>query len=941
MSKPTYNYKFQNPDLPVGERVADLISQLTVDEKIGFLATHQFGVERLGVNDWGVGTEVARGYVGREPPEVSTVFPQPIGMSSTFDTELMYALGIIAGTEARIYNQTKYPNTKLMLWGPTVDPCRNPLWGRNEEGYGEDPCLTGLMSTSYTRGMRGNDDFYLRVVPTLKHFCANNHEEERGVDSANLEPRTKREYYYAAFEASVRAKGAFAMMTAYNELSGVPGLNNPDLQTVCKDEWGLGFVVTDGGDFCQNVLLHHYDASHAESLAAALKAGNDIMTDSADTVRAAALDALRLGLLTEADLDKTIANSLLYRFRLGEFDPKERNPYADISPDLLDCPSHRAINHRAAKEAVTLLKNNGILPLDKGGIKKIAVIGELAADHYPDWYTGTPSYNISILDGLKDVLGADQVVYDDGRDKIALRSVKTGKRLSLSGENISANGENVETFTKTDWNDEILFTCDSNGKMIRNEDNGIYAATGTTTFQWFVRETLRPASYCGHTLYKSWNRQDVGLNEDGLLSVSAHDCVDDGKLFDEEILSDGAERAAEAAKDADAVIVCLGNDPMMNARECYDRKTLALNPHQQKLIDTVSAANKNVIQLVIASYPYSIVKENENLPAVIYTAHGGPEMGAVIAKTLFGEYNPAGRTCQTWYKSELDLPSIKDYDIIDSKYTYLYFNGTPLYPFGHGLSYSNFEYGNFTAALDDTAFDNENTDGKLNFNVDITNTSATDGEEVVQIYASLPCTAVNRPHKWLIAFKRVFVPAGQTVSVELTAEKEALRYWNVDVDRFCVEDGDYLFSAAASSADVRQTAKLKVPGYVPCPRNLRVRTPAVRYNRKKGVAINWNKRYGRHYVKCRGWSGEMMFDNADVNGITGFEATVSIDSGKGKIELQIGEDKALSAVAEVPPCADPTQMFTVGGRFEEALSGCADVKLTISGGVNVLEFRLI
>lgn len=214
----------------------------------------------------------------------------------------------------------RHPSGHLMLWGPTVDLCRNPLWGRNEEGYGEDPFLTGEMSAAYTKGLANRHGEYLQAIPTLKHFCANNTENERGTASSDVDVRTLNEYYYAAFERPITCGGAYSVMVAYNELSGVPAVINPDIQKVLKDRWGLGFVVTDGGDFSQNVTFHKYSESHAETIALAIKNGTDVMTDCEDVVEAAVFEALNSGLVSEKDIDKALYNSLLARFRLGEFD---------------------------------------------------------------------------------------------------------------------------------------------------------------------------------------------------------------------------------------------------------------------------------------------------------------------------------------------------------------------------------------------------------------------------------------------------------------------------------------------------------------------------------------------------------------------------------------------------------------------------------------------
>ncbi|MGN1089780.1 MAG: glycoside hydrolase family 3 protein, partial [Huintestinicola sp.] len=361
---------FRCKELTIGERVKDLLSRLTLDEKIDMLSGHQKAVERLGISEWYIGTEVARGFVSREDGQVSTVTPQPIGMASTFDKELMYKLGEIAGKDARYYHH-KNPTGKLMLWGPTVDPERNPLWGRNEEAYGEDTCLAGEMTREYTAGMAGSrrsdepaykpitecttaeNGVLLRTVPTLKHFCANNNEEDRGKDNSNATMQLLHEYYYRAFMPALREGGAHSAMASYNKVAGIPGDMNPDIQKILKDKWGMDFSVSDGGAFSQNVNEHRFVRTHAEALALCIKNGMDSMTDDSDIVSAATRDALEKGLITEKDIDLAVGNTLIGRFRLGEFDGDNKYSQEIREPDGKD---DRKINLRASLEQVCLLK---------------------------------------------------------------------------------------------------------------------------------------------------------------------------------------------------------------------------------------------------------------------------------------------------------------------------------------------------------------------------------------------------------------------------------------------------------------------------------------------------------------------------------------------------------------------------------------------------------
>ncbi|MBR5091023.1 MAG: glycoside hydrolase family 3 protein, partial [Ruminiclostridium sp.] len=409
------------------QKARELVSQMTAEEKLGMLTTHHNAIERLGLGEFYIGTEVARGYVGREPEKISTVFPQPIGLAATFDSELMHNLGVIAGKEARAYYNE---NSKggLMLWGPTVDMERDPRWGRNEEAYGEDVFLTGELTAEYTEGMAGvTDDGYYMTVPTLKHFCANNNELARDSCDVFLPPRLRHEYYYAAFENAIRNGGARSIMTAYNGINGLPAIMNRDVEDVLKKEWGLWFAVSDGGDFMQNVTTHKYCAEMSENYALSLKGGCDVMTDMDESTREAARKALERGLVTWEDIDRSIVRTVAARLRLGQLDPD--CPFNSIDRSVIDCVEHRETNLRAALEQVVLLKNSGLLPLKKSP-KKIAVVGGLADSNLRDWYTGYFTGAVSVYEGIKREFPDAEVVTDRLWDIVAVKA-PNGKYLSV------------------------------------------------------------------------------------------------------------------------------------------------------------------------------------------------------------------------------------------------------------------------------------------------------------------------------------------------------------------------------------------------------------------------------------------------------------------------------------------------------------------------------
>lgn len=419
-------FSFNNTELSFKDRMKDLLYHLTVDEKIHMMTTHHYPVERLNIGEWYVGTEIARGFVGRDDTMKSTVFPQPIGMASTFDDEIMERVGMIASDEARAYyNRDK--KSYLCIWGPTVDMERHPLWGRTEEAYGEDPCLAGKMSTAYTKGLIGNDKSYYKTLPTLKHFCANNNEKNRGSSNSSIPVSLLHEYYYKAFEGSIRFGGAKCIMTAYNEINHCPATMNKEIKTLLKDKWGLNYVVTDGGDFVQNVIDHKLCQSHAEALAYCVKSGVDCFTDVDQVVHNAVYQALNKRLITIDDIDNAIYNALLCRMKLGHFDDK--CPYDTITTDIVDSPEARELNQQVAKEGVTLLKNDGILPLDKS--KSVAVIGFLANTMLKDWYTGITTYSVTSLDAIRKEFS--NVAFDNGFDIIAIKC-NNGKYLSVNDD---------------------------------------------------------------------------------------------------------------------------------------------------------------------------------------------------------------------------------------------------------------------------------------------------------------------------------------------------------------------------------------------------------------------------------------------------------------------------------------------------------------------------
>ncbi len=913
----------KNRELELRQRARELVSKLTLEEKLSMLTTGHAPVERLGLKEYHIGAEVARGFVGRSKEQVSTVFPQPVGLASTFDRDVMYSLGEIAADEARAYYNASGFKGGIALWGPTVDMARDPRWGRNEEAYGEDVCLTGELSCAYTKGMLGDNGEFVKSIPSLKHFCADNNEENRASCDAYLPLRLKYDYYYAAFENAIVNGGARSLMTAYNEINGCPAIINPEVKSVLKDKWGLWYTVSDGGDFSQTVNSHRWCKTHSESLALSLKAGSDSMTDNGTLVKAAAYAALDKGELTEADIDATLENTIFSRFALGQFDDCE---YNSIGLDVIDCDEHKKTNLEATLKQITLLKNDGILPVDKKHTKSIAVLGAMADENLMDWYTGVSSYDISVLEGVRQEFPESNVVYDSLWDHVSIKA-PNGKYLSVDENGlVSATADAVgesELFELQDWGENwINFFSVKYNKYIKLSDGDVFRLNNRRIYDWYTRETVNLKKYGDKYLIEEFlHHRRLFCDESGNISVKSISNATSDQLFEINVEVSGRERAANIACYADLVLYCVGNYPVQVAKECYDRKTLELNI-QPGMAAFLKSVNPDTVLAVISSYPYSINEENEKMPAIFYSSHAGMFLGTAVAKTISGENNPAGRTPQTWYKSEHDLPDILNYDIETAGTTYMYFKGEPIYPFGHGLSYSKFKYSD----LDITG---EGAD--LYAELTVKNDSERDGDEVVQIYYTVTDSQIIRPIKKLCGFERVNIKAGEEKRVCVKIMPRMLEIYNVRNGKNIVESGDYLFMVGASSSDIRLEKTLHL-----CGEDLGTRPSefmAETYDSCKETRIKYSDKAG-HYITGTGWSPVAVYEGVDLkdkNTVTVYAATTG---GRGRLSLDFDGKGRSDIPLDSSNSREDFKPYTV-----EILSNDAK-KITLyhSEGTTVLKF---
>lgn len=858
--------------LTVDERIDWFIGAMSLDEKIAWFAGTSRGIERLGVPGFGVGGEAAHGIEARNDqnglkvPSVTTSFPQPIGMSASFDEELIKAVGTAVGTEARgIYKKRGHG---LCRWAPTVDIERDPRWGRTEESYGEDPVLTGAMAGAYVRGMRGDDPGYIRCAATLKHFYGNNTECGRAWVNSSIDPRNRWELYLEPFRRCIEA-GAEAVMTAYNAINGVPGICNDEVQRILKDRYGVTHVVGDGGALALVAGSHHYVASDAEAVAAAIKAGVDSISDNGEMVEAAVREALDLGLITAVDLERAIRNKLRTGIKLGLYDRTDECPYNHIDESVIDCPEHQAVCLKMTEESVVLLRNDGILPLRPDvNPADVAVIGPWADAWYHDWYGGMPPFKTTLLDGVSHILGARPDSFD-GFDRVVIHY---GERfVGVSEENRIVVCDTPCRFILEDWGDGRY--------TMRREDNGRYVslngsrdevdynvrqaalvANRSEALDWFVIEIFHILyNEDGSAALTSRFEVPVGVMEDGTV-YSGFDAKP--ASFRIEVVEDGIEKARALASSKRTVILAVGGHPTICAKEEVDREDLRLPPHQEKLAAAVLNVRPDTVTALFANYPYALGDLAARCQGIIMMATGSEYLGEAMAGALWGRINPAGRLTMTWYKDVADLPDIGDYDIIQGNRTYRYYPGEVLYPFGFGLSYTSFDYRNYAVRVVD--------DAVIRVSLDVCNTGRTAGDEVVEIYAVAPKSRAKKPLRGLIGFTRLHdIRPGESRSVSLDISIQELRYYDVVSGSCMVEEGDYEIYAGASATKPLASAVVHIPGAHTGVRDLSKRIAADSYDECDNIEL-WqgNLGYDACIVRDMSRTATLVYRDCKLGGST-------------------------------------------------------------------------
>jgi beta-glucosidase len=774
----------------------------------------------------------------------ATVFPQAVGLASTWDPDLVRAVGAAVGDEVRGLHHKDPTRAGLNVWAPVVNPLRDPRWGRNEEGYAEDPWLTGVIATAYARGLRGDHPRYLKTAPTLKHFLGYNNETDRDTSSSNLSPRVLHEYELPAYRRPIETGAAVAVMASYNLVNGRPAhlspLINEALRRWTDDEL---LVVSDAHAPSNLASVQRYFDDHVDSHAAALRAGLDSFTDQdgrCEVTIDRLTQALARGLISESDIDTAVRRILTLRFRLGEFDPPGRNPYAEITETVVNSPAHQALAREAARRGIVLLTHRGLLPLRPARHRRVAVIGPLADALHADWYSGTLPYAVTVRAGLAERHGSGAVDWCEGVDRVALRVRGTDDYLTAADDPAGAPlgtgpAGAAAHLDLLDWGGGCYaLRAVANGRHLRVDEDGVLVNDSPGPNGWVVRETFRLVERLDDVAVRHHaTGRYLTVDADGRVRAEATG-PDEATGFAVELVAGGADAAARAAAAADVAVVVLGNHPMVNGRETEDRADLALPVAQEALLKAVHTANPATVLVVTSSYPYALGRADENLPAVLWSAHGGQEFGHALADVLLGDADPAGRLTQTWYRSAADLPDLFDYDVIANDATYLYYRGTPVYPFGHGHSYTTFGYENLRLSADEV-----NADGPedtITVSVDVVNTGGRAGDEVVQLYTHQLRSRVKQPLRALRGFARVSLAPGARTTVHLPLRAADLAFWDVTSGRMVVESARHRVMVGRSATDVTLSAVLTVHG-VRIPPRSPVRLRAVDYDDCSGVAL--------------------------------------------------------------------------------------------------------
>ena len=816
------NFPYKNSNLPTEQRVNDLVSRMSLDEKINQLMDSAPAIDRLGVPEYNWWNESLHG-VARAG--FATVFPQSISIASSWDRQLILDVATAISDEARAKHHEYLRRGQhgmyqgLTFWSPNVNIFRDPRWGRGHETYGEDPFLTSQLGLNYVNGLQGTNDKYLKVVATAKHYAVHSGPEpSRHFFDANTSDVDLYETYLPAFRTLVKDGHVYSVMGAYNRFRGESASASPFLFNILRNVWGFnGYIVSDCGAVTDIWKYHKITNDAAGASALAVKNGLDLECGSSFKSLKEAIDNK---LITEADLDIAVKRLFTARFKLGMFDPDEIVPYAQIPYSTNNNATNDFLARTASQKSIVLLKNEyNTLPLSKN-IKTVAVIGPNADDIQSLWgnYSGVPSNPITVLKGIQNKLEPNaKVLYAKGTELAkGVPEMKIIPSIYFQNDN-GTQGLIGEYFDNKDWNGKPLFTrIDDNIDFewdINTPDprlkmgnysvkwTGYLSVPKSGTYnisEWskpFMTVEIEGGKTSGgknnhHPRFRP-QKIDLEAGKKYKIEVKYQNFYGDAiaQLFWAEPQENLIEEAVLTANQADAVILVLGLNERLEGEEMKveadgfnggDRTSLDLPANQEELMKAVKATGKPVILVLINGSALSINWANDNLPAILTAGYPGQQGGNAIADDLFGDYNPAGRLAVTYYKSVDQLPKFENYDMEGR--TYRYFRKTPLYPFGFGLSYTNFKYSNLHLPKELSS----ETDFKVS--VDVTNTGERDGDEVAELYVKDEKASTPRPIVQLEGFERIHLKKGETKTVTFTITPRQLSMINKKKQRV-VEPG--------------------------------------------------------------------------------------------------------------------------------------------------------
>lgn len=833
-----YKYPYLDPGLTVEERVNDLVSRMTLQEKISQMMNDADSISRLGIPNYNWWSE---GLHGVAAAGVATVFPQAISLGATWNDSLIQEVADVISTEFRAkFNdfQSKYDHgifKGLTVWSPNINIFRDPRWGRGQETYGEDPYLTSRIGVAFVKGLQGNDPNYFKVISTPKHYAVHSGPEPlRHVFDAVTDYRDFADTYTPAFYACITEGKAYSIMGAYQRYLGKPCCTSDLLlKDVLRDKWGFqGYVVSDCGAITDIYANHKYVKTAPEAAALGVLAGCDLECGQTyDSLEV----AVKLGLVKESDIDICVKRLFTARFKLGLFDPPAMVKFNQIPITENDSPEHRALALKTARQAIVLLKNqDNMLPLKKD-LKNIAVIGPNADVPYVLYgnYNGISSNPVTPLQGIKNKLPDANITYVKGSNLAGEEpdfSILSESMVSFD----NAPGLKAEYYDNTNLSGSPIITRVDNkidfdytvnppaaGKnqnfsvrwtgQLKVDKSGDYfiGFNGDDGYRVFID---------GKMMLEYWNDHAPVLKSFPikLEKGKKYDLVVEyyqgkgGAVAQMEIamaVKDFMAPVLEAVKNAEVIIYVGGISAGLEGEEMPvnidgfkggDRTSLDLPAIQDKVLKALKATGKPVILVLMNGSALSVNWANDNLPAIVEAWYPGEEGGSAIADVIFGDYNPAGRLPVTFYKSVNDLPPFEDYKMEGR--TYRYFRGKPLFEFGYGLSYTTFGYSNLTVP------EGVKSGEKVSVSVDVENTGKTDGDEVVELYVRILNPSVPAPIHALKGFRRIHFKAGEkkTVSFELSARD--LSVINDDNNRV-VEPGDFEIFVGGCQPSAEAVAK--------------------------------------------------------------------------------------------------------------------------------------